>query len=123
MDNENIRIIRKALPPELMSVGISLESVYDHNFAWLPQDALAVIDTLTKARIPILSGDVFSLESGELTPTIDSWSIKRKEDYESPKVFLQESERRAIDYIKTYTKRNGENYCYSFVLYKFPIGN
>ena len=123
MDNENIRIICKVLPPELMSVGISLEGVYDHNYAWLQRDALAVIDTLTKARIPILGGDVFSLEAGGLTPTIDSWSIKRKEDYESPKAFLQESERRAIDYIRAYTKRNGENYCYSFVLYKFPIGN
>jgi hypothetical protein len=123
MENTNVSMLRRTLPRELMSVGISLDSLGFEDFAWLPQDALEIIRKLTEARIPILGGDVFFLQNNKPTHTIDSWYIKRKEEYASPKAFLEESEQKAVNYIKAYTKRNGSAYCFSFVLYKFPIGN
>lgn len=123
MDNENIRIFRKELPPKLMSSSISLEKINENNYAWLLNDALAVIEILKNARIPILGGDVFLLQNGNPNFTYDSWYIKGREEYNSAEEFLVDSEQRAVKYITTYAQKNGDKYCYSFVLYRLPLGN
>ena len=123
MDNENIRKIKQVLPSDLMARGISLESMGIHEYVWRGKDALAIIDILTKNRIPILGGDGYSYQDSEFRATVDGWYVKSRYDYESAEAFLKDSQRKAIEYIKMYTQKRGENYYFSFVVYTFPLGN
>ncbi|MFZ5354905.1 MAG: Imm40 family immunity protein [Bacillota bacterium] len=99
------------LPKELLSVGQSLESMGISEIAWKSQDALRVIDYLTKIGYVILGGDVYTYNDNEIESTYDSW-YSNKSISES---IVQESKKKAFEYITEYNKNNGDNYLYSII--------
>jgi hypothetical protein len=99
------------LPTEYLSVGKSLEDMGISEIAWKSQDALKVIDYLAKKGHAILGGDVYAYSDNEIESTYDSW-YSNKSISES---VVQESRKRAFEYIIEYNKNNGDNYLYSII--------
>jgi len=99
------------LPKELIKVGHSLESLGISEIAWESQDALKAIDFLASKGFAILGGDVYTYDKKGIQSTYDSWYINKKVS----ESFIQESRKKAFDYIIEYVKDNGCNYLYSIV--------
>ncbi len=99
------------LPTELLSVGKSLEDMGISETAWKSQDALKVIDYLAKKGHTILGGDVYTYSENEIESTYDNW-YSDKSNRES---VVQESRKKAFEYITEYNKNNGDNYLYSII--------
>ena len=99
------------LPKELLIVGQSLEPIGVFEMAWKSQDALKVIDFLTNKGHAILGGDVYKYNENGIESTYDSWLINRT----ISESFIAESRYKAHEYIKEYSKNNGDCYLYSII--------
>jgi hypothetical protein len=121
MDNQNLRTIKKIIPPDLFERGISLERIGVHEIAWNWQDALRVLSILLENAIPILGGDVYLILGDEIRAALDNWHINRREFGRSD-LYLKESHRISNSYITSYASQKGDNYYYSIIVDRFPIG-
>jgi hypothetical protein len=99
------------LPKELLNVGLSLEPIGIFEMAWKSQDALKVIDFLTSKGYAILGGDVYKQDENGIESTYDSWYINKTVS----KSFIEESRVKSHEYIKEYSKNNGDCYLYSII--------
>ena len=114
MSIKDMEAFRHYLPPELIERSKSLVSLGFHEYAWYYIAALEVIDILVKAKIIILGGDVYIYENNVLKTIWDDWyfnpsELKPKEEE------INNSGKKARDYIQSYVKRNGEQYLFSIV--------
>jgi len=101
----------KYLPEQIISSGISLESIGVNEVAWEYEMALSVVDFLKDNRMPILGGDVYKRIAGEVVPTYDNWFVNRSEcGY-----LMQRTFEKAKTYILDYAKNHGEGYLYSII--------
>jgi len=105
---------RELLPPSLFEKAISLERLGINEYVWKWRDVLIVINILISNRILVLGGDVYSPEKNGFRPTDDNWHVNRigliPTDTE-----LQHAQALSSNYIKSYVKKNGENYYFSIV--------
>jgi hypothetical protein len=99
------------LPKELLNVGQSLEPIGIFEMAWKSQDALKVIDILTSKGYAILGGDVYKYDENRIESTYDSWYINKAVG----ESFIEESRIKSREYIKEYSKNNGDRYLYSII--------
>lgn len=108
MKNNNYNSV---LPKELIKLGYNLETLGIAEIAWKSEDIMKVIDFLIEKKYIILGGDVYLLNGKELEFTYDSWYI---EESSSPSL-VEESRKKAYEYINEYVKNNGQGYMYSVV--------
>ncbi|WP_251862280.1 Imm40 family immunity protein [Clostridium sp. Marseille-Q2269] len=98
-------------PRELIEVGYSLKIIGINEIAWKEKDAMKVVDFLISKGYAILGGDVYSINGDGFESTYDSWYINKSTNQS----FLEESRKKAFEYISEYAERNGGNYLYSIV--------
>lgn len=100
-----------SLPEEVLSTGHSLETVGIAEIAWKSQEALKVVEFLISKGYPILGGDVYAYDEKSLETTYDSWYVDKMDTEE----FVNESRKKALEYIVEYNKINGDDYLYSII--------
>lgn len=64
-----------------------------------------------KKEYTILGGDVYAYSGKKIDTTYDSWYLNKSVSEN----VVQESRKKAFEYIAEYNKNNGENYLYSVV--------
>lgn len=101
----------KDFPKELIEFGYSLEPMGISEIVWKSEDAIKVIIFLTSKGYAILGGDVYSINEKGLKATYDSWYINKS----ISQSLLEESRKKAFEYISEYAKINGDNYLYSII--------
>lgn len=101
----------RCIPENLLDDGHNLECIGVMEIAWEGQKALQVIEFLSSKGFPILGGDVYSFNGANIEPTYDSWYSNKGLNSS----FVQESRKKAIEYIMQYAKNNGDNFIYSIV--------
>ncbi|MCS1350905.1 Imm40 family immunity protein [Mechercharimyces sp. CAU 1602] len=102
-------------PEELLSKACRLDSVGVHNYVWGKDDALKVMDYLTKIGFAILGGDVYRLENDGFRVTYDNWYCN-KDDNETWDEYVLKSKKIAIGYIEKYSEKHGLSYYYALVI-------
>jgi hypothetical protein len=85
----------------LLSKGMSLASIGSGNWALARDEALAAADQLYSMKVPILGGDVYRLEDGDLIFDYGGWHSDQKAS-ESSGAFLMRSWRETKNYIEEY---------------------
>ena len=109
MNNDNFN--------ELISIlktGISLEPMGVNEYAFSYENVLLVITEIEKLGIPILGGDVLTMDHGRLGYTGDSWSCNRRMN-EPVSEFFKRSIQHTRNYIEYYHKRNKCSFLFSIV--------
>ena len=99
------------LPEEMLEAGINLDSLGIAAIAWEFLQAISVIEHLYNNGYIILGGDVFGFDSFSIKSTYDNWYYNKTD----PNNNLEESKKKAIDYITRYRFANGDNYVYCIV--------
>lgn len=102
------------LPQNLLEVGISLESIGIAELAWESKPALDVIEFLSGNGFHILGGDVYSYRENSVDSTYDSWYYNETNCNDS----VENSKKRAMEYIVDYSNLNGDGYLYSIIFKK-----
>jgi len=110
MSDYNIRF-SNTLPRELIRVGYNLELIGLNEMAWKKNDVIKVIDFLTSKGYAILGGDVYLISGDGVESTYDSWYINKSANQS----FLEETRKRAFEYISQYSENNVGEYLYSIV--------
>ena len=102
------------LPEKIVEKAYNLRSFGIVEFAWRYDSILEVINILRDNNYIILGGDVHKIEEGgKIIPCIgDTWYHNRA----SSPSDVNESYKKAVDYINMYHKRNGDGFCYSVVV-------
>ena len=80
---------------------ISLESIGVDGIAYTKSEALRIADENYNSNIPILGGDVYLFNNGNILPTYDNWYCNRN-DSETSYEHVVRSYQVACDYIKKY---------------------
>ena len=111
IDDKNNTNLPNDFPQELLSVGHSLEPIGVSEIAWKSQDALSAIDFLVSKGYAILGGDVYTFNVKGLESTYDSWFVNKS----SSERFVEESRKKAYEYIIQYVENNGDKFLYSIV--------
>ncbi|MEK5389039.1 Imm40 family immunity protein [Margalitia sp. FSL K6-0131] len=109
------------LPNTIKSLAISLDELGITDLAWKWGDVQHVIEFLKQNDFAILGGDVYIIENNQINTTYDSWYINRGPG-ESWYDYINECEKKTIEYINEYHFKNGDNYCYSLV-YNKEVGS
>ena len=66
------------LPETLLLRAKSLESLVLQENAWTKNDALELLAQLEGTDVAVLGGDVYSVSSGRLEPSYESWFCERR---------------------------------------------
>lgn len=82
-----------------------------NEIVWKEKDAIKVVDFLITKGYAILGGDVYSIKGDDIELTYDSWYINKSTNQS----FLEDSRKKAFEYISEYVGKNGGNYFYSIV--------
>jgi hypothetical protein len=85
----------------VLSTGVSLAPIGSSNWALNRNDALAAVDKLYAMKVPILGGDVYRLENGDLIFDYGGW-YSDQEASESSGAFVVRSWRETKTYIEEY---------------------
>ena len=80
---------------------ISLESIGVDGIAYTKSEALRIAEEYYNSNIPILGGDVYLFNNGNIKPTYDNWYCNRNNS-ETSYEYLVRSYQVACDYIKKY---------------------
>jgi hypothetical protein len=107
--------IIKLLPPSLLAVKCNLSGSGSADIAWHYHDAKEVLHILKENNKIILGGEVYTPGAKHMDLTWDAW------DYDSNPKFtnLENAEKSyevALNYMESYHKRNGDNFCFSIVI-------
>lgn len=57
--------------------GVSLESAGVNDRAFVPEDALSVLNILRDAGVPVVGGEVWKIDGDKLRMTNDIWEVDR----------------------------------------------
>jgi hypothetical protein len=90
------------LDEEILKKAIDLDSIGVHEYAWPYDVIMKIIEVATNNSMLILGGDILVMESGNPIHTGDNWSYNEKD--------ISGSKDRAIEYLKNYVNRNGDNF-------------
>ena len=77
--------------------------------------ALEAIGALRVAGIPILGGDVYKNQNGNIKSTYDNW-YSQEEDYPSKEEYLKQSWAKAEQYIRNYNDPMDGSIFYTLVI-------
>lgn len=80
---------------------ISLESIGVDGIAYIKSEALRIAEEYYNSNIPILGGDVYFFNNGNIKPTYDNWYCNRNNS-ETSYEYVARSYQVACDYIKKY---------------------
>ena len=80
---------------------ISLESIGVNGIAYTKSEALRIAEEYYNSNIPILGGDVYLFNNGNIKPTYDNWYCNRNNS-ETSYEYVVRSYQVACDYIKKY---------------------
>ncbi len=80
---------------------ISLESIGVDGIAYTKSEALRIAEEYYNSNIPILGGDVYLFNNGNIKPTFDNWYCNRNNS-ETSYEYVARSYQVACDYIKKY---------------------
>ncbi len=80
---------------------ISLESIGVDGIAYTKSEALRIAEEYYNSNIPILGGDVYFFNNGNIKPTFDNWYCNRNNS-ETSYEYVARSCQVACDYIKKY---------------------
>ena len=80
---------------------ISLESIGVDGIAYTKCEALRIAEEYYNSNIPILGGDVYIFNNGNIRPTFDNWYCNRN-DSETSYEYVVRSYKVSCDYIKKY---------------------
>lgn len=80
---------------------ISLESIGVDGIAYTKSEALRIAEEYYNSNIPILGGDVYLFNNGNIKPTYDNWYCNRNNS-ETSYEYVARSYQVACDYIKKY---------------------
>ena len=80
---------------------ISLKSIGVDGIAYTKSEALRIADEYYDSNIPILGGDVYIFNNGDIKPTYDNWYSNRNNS-ETLYEYVVRSYQVACDYIKKY---------------------
>lgn len=80
---------------------ISLESIGVDGIAYTKSEALRIAEEYYNSNIPILGGDVYFFNNGNIKPTYDNWYCNRNNS-ETSYEYVARSYQVACDYIKKY---------------------
>ena len=84
----------------------SLRHLSINAYAFPKKQALNIISKFLKNNVPILRGDVYSLNKGLITDSYNNWYCNL-ETGESQKYFTERSYRVAKQHIENYPENNG----------------
>lgn len=105
--------IKKLVPQSIYEKGVDLEPYLGvKEVAWDIDNAVKVIDILTKQKYFILGGDVYSIKNQLVQPTYDNWYILKEKYIEN----VNGTGDKAKEYILDHYKKNGGSYLYSIIL-------
>lgn len=99
------------IPQSIIDKGIFLKELGMFEYAWTSDNIRNIIAILDKKQIPILGGDVYKMNNGEICQTYDSWYINLSDECD----FYTKSYEKAISYISNYEKMNEGQFIYSIV--------
>lgn len=99
---------------EILSKGISLESIGVKNWALSQQEALQVLSQFVELQIPILGGDVCEFVNGAIQYNYDNWYCDRLPN-ESDLDFVSRSIRKAREYIEHYNIKDSDTIFFAVV--------
>lgn len=99
------------LPREMLTNGISLNSIGIDETAWKFKQAIEVIEYLYNKGYLILGGDVYVFDGFSIKPTYDNWYHNKTESDND----LELGRKKAIEYITKHQVNYGDNYIYSIV--------
>ena len=80
---------------------ICLKSIGVDGIAYTKSEALRIADEYYNSNIPIIGGDVYIFNNGDIKPTYDNWYSNRNNS-ETPYEYVTRSYQVACDYIKKY---------------------
>lgn len=80
---------------------ISLESIGVDGIAYTKSEALRIAEEYYNSNIPILGGDVYFFNNGNIKPTYDNWYCNRNKS-ETSYEYVARSCQVTCDYIKKY---------------------
>ena len=89
---------------------ISLESIGVDGIAYTKSEALRIAEEYYNSNIPILGGDVYLFNNGNIKPTFDNWYCNRN-DSETSYEYVVRSYQVACDYIKKYPDKANIFFC------------
>lgn len=98
----------------ILKTGISLEPMEVNEYAFSYENVLLVITEIEKLGVPILGGDVLTMDHGRLGYTGDSWSCNRRAD-EPIGEYFKKNIQHTRNYIEHYHKRNKDSFFFSIV--------
>jgi hypothetical protein len=109
--NNYINQLPNDFPKQLIENGYSLEPIGITEMAWKCGDAIEVINYLASKGFAILGGDVYLKNDNGFESTYDSWYINKS----TSQSFVEESRKKALEYISKYLINNGDKYIYSLI--------
>ena len=89
---------------------ISLESIGVDGIAYTKSEALRIAEEYYNSNIPILGGDVYLFNNGNIKSTFDNWYCSRN-DSETSYEYVVRSYQVACDYIKKYPDKANIFFC------------
>lgn len=86
-----------------------------YEIGFTKENALLIAKEIRQENIPIIGGDVYDWNNGEINSTYDDWACSEKEDGETLRQYIERSYQVTVDYI---TKFGEESISY---FWKIPI--
>src|SRR5574344_2470147 len=80
---------------------VNISSVGVNSIAFTKENALLMAKIIRQENIPILGGDVYFLNNGQIEAALDNWSCDKTAD-ETLRDYTERSYRDTIDYITQY---------------------
>jgi hypothetical protein len=92
----------------LRNRGISLQGYGVREYALRKGDAVEAVGLLQAARVPILGGDVWTVDGSNVQPTGDSWysDLQAGEHHDD---FVRRSASHSLNYIEAYSRTSPES--------------
>ena len=90
-------------------------AIVGYAIGFTKENALLIAKKIRQENIPIIGGDVYDWNNGEIKSTYDDWECSEKEDGETLRQYIERSYQVTVDYI---TKFGKESISY---FWKIPI--
>ena len=117
MDDQGLNIMKvKDLADQNKIEYTDLSSaIVGYAIGFTKENALLIAKKIRQENIPIIGGDVYDWNNGEIKSTYDDWECSEKEDGETLRQYIERSYQVTVDYI---TKFGKESISY---FWKIPI--
>lgn len=99
------------LPDSILEQGQNLVELGVYEYAWKKEQVESILQILKEKQVPVLGGDVYRVENGNIDSTCDSWFLE--DDGSSD--YLERSFDKTLSYINDYELTNGKGYLYTIV--------